>query len=243
MHRKLPKKLIVIENKDKSNHETWKVKEGKPPRDELAFPCPTRFIAVGKPGCGKTTAVINIAIRADPPFERIIVCHYDSEYTQEFEELEGVEMWATIPEKDDIDGKEKTLIILEDLDFKSLGKEQAAALKRLYGYLSTHKFSSCILCAQDWSDVPKLVRRCTNVWIIWKMDDTQSLQLCMKKAGIAKDKYLKLMKLLVGPHSSLWIDRTSGTPYPLRVNGYDLIEEKIVKKERKTYQPKCTLYD
>ena len=215
----LPNKIIPIPNADKEFHEKWTQK-----RNMLNFPHPFRAVIFGPPNCGKSTTVKNIILRADPPFERIVIIHCDAEQTAEYDDLGPVEMLSEIPDVSEWDGIDKTMVVIDDVDVRSLPPPQQSALDRLFGYVSTHKNISPLLCSQDPFNVPKNVRAYANVWILFKLRDRDSLQCAGRRAGVTSKKILDLFDNFVqGDHDSIWIDYTRNTPYPLRLNGYKVL--------------------
>jgi len=215
----LPRKLLVIKNADKEFHEQW-----DNDRDPLNFPHPFRIIMAGPPNTGKSSCVKNIIVRADPPFERVVIIHADHENTQGYKDLgdHGVEMTSDIPDPKDWDPHQKTLAIVEDLDLKRLSKIQQKALDRLFGYVSTHKNTSVINCGQDFFSSPVLIRRCATAYVLWKGHDERSMEQVGKKIGMPE--LVPLMNAICpNKHDSIWVDRSAGSPYPLRKNGYDLL--------------------
>ena len=215
---RLPKELIPIKNPDKDWHEKW-----TPHCDPLNIPHPFRAVLLGKPNSGKTTVMKNILIRAKPAFEEILIVHCDPEDTQEFDDVEG-EMIDHIPAPDELDPTVKRLVILEDLEYNSMSKPEKASLDRLFGYASTHKNTSVMLTAQDGFSIPAICRRCCNLWVIWRIDDTDSLKAIGRRVGMkAKDFEAIFDKHLPGTKDSLWVDLSDATPYKLRVNGYTMI--------------------
>lgn len=147
---KLPKKLIVMKNKDKAFHEKWSAS-----RDMLNFPHPFRCVMSGPPNSGKTNAILNICARVQndgPAFEKIIVVHQDCDMSAEYTDLD-VEMQDVIPGTDEhTENDIKTLIILDDIDFSTLNKESKKNLDRLVGYDSTHKNISVIITSRHLLD-------------------------------------------------------------------------------------------
>jgi hypothetical protein len=87
----LPQQLLAVRNLDKKNHEQWEASA-----DLLNFPHPFRGVLLGPPNCGKTTTVKNILMRQEPPFKRMYIIHCDGEYTQEYDDVNGV-LLKTIP--------------------------------------------------------------------------------------------------------------------------------------------------
>ena len=156
----LPRELLAVRNLDKKNHEQWVQGD-----DLLNFPHPFRGVLLGPPNCGKTTTVKNILMRQAPPFKRLYIIHCDGEYTQEYDDVNGV-LLKTIPYPEQWPGKDKTLVVVDDMELKTLKKEQRMALDRLFGYVSTHKNISVLLCSQDPFNVPPIVRRCSNLWVL-----------------------------------------------------------------------------
>jgi len=220
--QKLPKRILIMGNADKKFHEKW-----TPNRDMLNFPHPYRAVLLGPPNVGKSMIVKNILIRAKPSFKEVFVIHCDAEYTKEYENLGDVSMLSTIPPPEYWEGLVKTLVILDDLEYKGMGKEELKALNRLFGYVSTHKNISVILCSQDPFNVPTCVRRCANVWFLWKPKDLNSLNTVASRAGMqAKELKSIFDNLMPDIHDSLCIDSTSKTPYGLRKNAYELIKRK-----------------
>lgn len=226
MYKKLPEKMFVVDNKDKEFHEKWY--DG---RSKGNIPHPFRAVLLGSPNVGKSNTAKNLLLKQWPPFQQIIVCHCDPEYTKEYDDVNCI-LLGEIPSPEDFVGDRKTAVILDDLEFKEMSKQQRFCLNRLFGNVSTHKNISVILCAQDPFNVPALVRRCSNLWCLYQMDDTQQLKSCLSRAGLPLEKYKKLLPLMQKKTDFLVIDKTKGTPYPLRLNIYDVIEEKVkeVKK-------------
>lgn len=229
---KLPREIIPLKNPDKDFHEKWTKN-----RDPLNIIHPARILCLGPPNSGKGTIVKNLIIRADPEYEEIYVVHCDAEYTKEWDDI-GAYMLSEIPSPDEWKGKKKTLVILDDLEYHSMNKIQKRNLDRLFGFVSTHKNVSICLCAQDSFSVPPIVRRCSNVFILWKMNDLDSLAQTARKTGMKSSNLNTIFtELMSKPHDSLWIDLTDKTPYPLRKNGYELITksngeetQKLIKK-------------
>lgn len=192
----------------------------------LNIPHPWRGVFLGPPNCGKGTVLKNLILRAHPPFEEILCIHCDPEYTQEWDDV-GAEMLDSIPAPEEWPGKVKTLVILDDIECRGLSKEQRRNLDRLYGFVSTHKNISVALCSQDTFNVPPIVRRCSNLWVLWRCPDLDAMSVCARKTGMKAARFNDIFnQLMMDKHDSLWLDMTPKTPWPKRKNGYRLIEEK-----------------
>jgi hypothetical protein len=216
----LPNRLLALPNADKAFHEKWTTG-----RNLLNFPHPFRGVFLGPPNTGKSTTVKNIILRAKPAFEEVICIHCDSEYTQEWEDV-GATMMSEIPAPEDWEGEVKTLVVLDDLEYKGMSKDQKRNLDRLFGYCSTHKNISVCLCSQDPFNVPPIVRRCSNLWVIWSCSDIDAMSTCARKTGIKPAEFHRIFsRLLTEPRDSLWLDMSSKSPAPMRKNGYTLIKK------------------
>jgi hypothetical protein len=212
--RKLPDELLVIPNPDKVWHEKWKAG-----RNPLNIPHPFRCVCLGPPNVGKTLIVKNILLRANPPFEELKIIHCDPDYTKEYDDVDG-EFLDEIPHPSELAGEVKTLFVLDDLEYKGMGKEQKSNLDRLFGNASTHKNISVILCSQDPFNVPVGVRRSRKTGLRSKtLQNIFESPIFMYKDEKGNSHNKKT--------DSLWIDMTKNTPYPMRKNGFTMIKKKL----------------
>jgi hypothetical protein len=214
----LPNHIIALPNSDKKFHEKWY--DG---RNKLDMPHPYRAILVGKPGVGKSTICKNLVLRADPPFESVRIIHADPMHTKEYDDLGNVELSGDILPADEWDSDDtKTLIILDDLEFKGMDKKQLQNLHRLFGYASTHKNISVLLCSQDFFNIPPICKRCSTLFVIWKNQDIDSMNMVAKRCGMDYKLFNSIFKNhITEPRDSLWIDLSEKTKYPIRKNGFE----------------------
>jgi hypothetical protein len=221
MTTKLPCYIIPIPNQDKQFHEVWHRN-----RDLMDIPHPFRGVLAAKPNSGKTCVIFNIILRVaqtQHPFEQILVVHCDPDETKEYSAVDCT-LVSQIPSPEEFSGAVKSLIILEDLDYQSMGKDQKGNLDRLFGYVSTHKNCSVILTAQNPFSVPASVRRCANFFVLWSSHDLDALSTLARKSGLkASQLHMIFQTICHGDRDSLWIDLTLGTPAKLRKNCYEKI--------------------
>ena len=217
---KLPNRLIGLGNRDKGFHEHWY--KG---RNMLNIPHPWRAVLLGPPNVGKTTVIKNLILRAQPEFQEIFVIHCDVDGTHEYDDLD-CEMLSEIPDPASWEGEVKTLVICDDIPLKEMAKDQKSNLDRLFGYVSTHKNISVALTSQDTFNVPPSVRRCANIFVMWKMVDIDSLATTARKSGLKSNSmYSIFSQLMTGSKDSLWLDLTTDSPYPMRKNGFEIISK------------------
>ena len=61
-----------------------------------------------------------------------------------------------------------------------------------------------------------------------------SLSQTARKTGMSAQNFNTIFnELMMSDHDSLWIDTTSRTPYPLRKNGFTLINKKDGEESKK----------
>ena len=228
--KRFPRKILGIQNADKKLDERW-----TPYRDPMDLPCPYRCLVIGSPGTGKSTLVKNLIIRANPEFDEIYLLHCDSSGTKEYDDMD-VEVLDEIPEPSDplFNSKKKKLIILDDIPYKGLSKAQKSNLERMTGYLSSHKFCSIIMTAQDGYSVFPAARRNLNVWCFFRCYDMYAIKSLLTKSGINK-KYHDIVVRHVRPdYNFFMVDRTKKTPYPIRLNGYTMLDEDTLQPVKST---------
>ena len=217
---KLPNKIIPIKNADKFFFEKWTQSRGL-----LNIPHPFRAVCLGPPNSGKSTIVKHLIMHADPEFEEIYIIHCDPEGTAEYDDLgDEVVITGEIPPPDVWNEEIKSLVVLDDLEFKGMDKQQLRNLDRLFGYVSTHKNKSVVLCAQDPFNVPPCVRRMSNLWVLWKQRDLDALAQVARKTGMTARQFRELFVLCQNPHDSIWLDMTDHSPARVRLNGFKHIE-------------------
>ena len=143
------------------------------------MPHSSRIILYSGPSAGKTTALLNIVLHQN--FDRIIVVHNDVN-SKEYENILiyiDCTYYDEIPDPNDldIDPSQKNLIVFEDLYYRALPKQQRKWLTDYFTTFSTHRSISCYLTCQDlFHQVPTNIRRCCNVFVIFKNIDMNNLR-------------------------------------------------------------------
>jgi len=220
----LPKELVGLGCADKTGwYESW-----HKDRDLMNFTHPVRMVLFGKPNVGKSNYLKNFLIRAFPPFERVVVIHCAKDSTKEYECLgKNIEMMSEVPPPDYWkDNHSKTLVVCDDLDFKSNNKDQKKNLSRLFGYCSSHHNLSICLTQQDCFECPAIVRRCANVFVLWSSHDIISMSAVATRAGLKASDLRNIFDSVCDKfRDSLTIDLTEGSPAKLRKNGYTVINK------------------
>jgi len=217
---KLPRKIIATGNKDKDCFaDYWK--EG---RDPLDFPRPYRMVLSGPPSSGKSCIIKNVIARGD--FQEIYLVHTDPS-TKEYDDLEIVWQDTKLPEIEMLRGSRdiNKLLIIEDCDLTRMSKGEKHTLDRLAGNVSSHSNLSIMFTSQDPISVPLCMRRTANIFILWPQPDLIALHAMARRTGKDQDMYQKFFSKCTEPHDSIWIDLTKQSPFPLRLNGYTMLDK------------------
>jgi hypothetical protein len=214
---KLPDSIIRIKNVDKVFHEKWE--QG---RNLCDFPHPFRAVILGQVGMGKSTLAKNIFLRSQAgkyPFQELIVIHGSSE-TKEWDEMEPTMILNSIPEPDDlVINNKKACIIIDDFEFAKLPKQQLSNLSSLFRFVSSHHNFSIILCYQSFFDVPTIIKKCANIFIIYRPNDLDELTTIGRRVGLKKEVIIEVFNTIMNDkRDTLLVDMTEDSPCKYRKN-------------------------
>lgn len=218
-HKVLPKKIVVLPNNDKKDHEKWYLG-----RDMLNFPSPFCLYISGPKNSGKTLLIKNLLARKI--YDDGYLVHFDGENTGEYDDADiNVLENGYIPSNDDIPKEGKKIIIFEDIVYSSLSKEDKIKLLGLVKYTNSHKNCDICITGHDFiTSIPQSLRRLFNVFIIYKTPDVASLSGIGSRIGLKNSDFYELFKLCEKLHDNICIDLTKDSPYPLRFNIYHKIK-------------------
>ena len=198
---------------------------------------------LGPPNVGETTTIKHIILRAKPQFEEVVVIHCDAEYTKEWLDID-CEMLSEIPAPENWEGRVKTLVILDDIEYKGMDKTQKRNLDRLFGFVSTHKHISVALTSQDPFNVPPIVKRCSNLWVLWRCPDLDAMSVVARKTGMKAAGFNSIFnQLMLEKKDGLWMDMTDKSPYPMRKNGFNIINKEDGENTKKELEKQDTFIE
>ena len=227
--------LSLIPNADKKHHEVW-----HPDSDLASFPCPSRIVLCAKPNGGKTTVVLNLLLKANPPYKKIFLMHPSlratgdtetddddvDEYSEEVPEYKHVDFSPLYdfpnPKFFDNDCKKQDLLI-DDIELKTLTKEQKKRFNKILSYSSTHYNLTVVLTSQDiFTQLPVCALRFCNVFFLWRYSDLNYQRMILNRMGISKKTIEKVLDEMsgYGVHDFLTVDTTLDTPQKFRKNLY-----------------------
>ncbi len=124
------------------------------------------------------------------------------------------------------DRNEKSLLIIDDIDFTNLNKKDKATLDRISGYVSTHRNLSIYVTSQNFTNIFPSFRRNTEIFFLWQHHDRMSLAQIGQKCGFKNGKLLDYLdKYCKERYDNICIDTSQNSPAKLRLNGYTSIYE------------------
>ena len=196
----LPDRVVVIKNADK-DVGGWKESWSKPKnRNAGHIIHPFRLLALGGVGRGKTNMLKQIFLKhqsSRKPFKKlfIITCDPDS---KEWLDCEPDIVTDQMVDLNMFDSKIKTCCVIDDFEWCKCSKQEQKQLSTLMRFISSHRNVSVLLSFQSFME-----NRC----------------------GLEKQTLKKLFDgKCNGVYDHVLIDKTIGTPYPLRRNIYEPIE-------------------
>jgi hypothetical protein len=186
----------------------------------------------------------NIIIQQRPVFDEVYVIHEDAgdednaAGTSEWDDLDptaimgsvaGLDYWNAICAEDDLDAPPvKRLVILDDVEMKGGGAGMKTRLRNiatLFRYCSSHKGFSIMCAHQDMFGLDPIVKKCANIFLIWKPHARNESSLIDNRTGLAKGTLKTLFnEVATGVHDFITIDLSKGTKMPLRLGLWTPIE-------------------
>jgi len=200
----------------------------------LIKPCQMISI-IGQTGSGKTQAILEFLSRKNDSFYRIIYFSgstVDEPLLKLLENhIEGIELIDNadeLPDLTDMNDDEKTtekLIIFDDII--NLPKKQLTKIQKWFNSSRKYGYTN-IAVAQNYTDLPIQLRRNTMIFIIFRLNDMNTINQILKNHNNnGDDKELVKKAYFIAtsqPHNFFLLDTTSNDDKRYRHNFTDLIK-------------------
>lgn len=197
-------------------------------------PC-SMISIIGSTGAGKTTAVVEFLSRKNDAFTRII--YFSGSSTDEpllnflqsrIDGLELIEDPDELPELTDMndeDKKEEKLIIFDD--FINLKPKDKVKIQKWFNSARKYGFT-CIALSQNYTDEPIQMRRNTQYWLIFRLNDMNTINNILKNHNnngddkeLVKQAYFESTR---EPKNFFTLDLTPNSEARYRHNFTDVIK-------------------
>lgn len=200
----------------------------------LIKPCQMISI-IGQTGSGKSQAILEFLSRKNEAFYKIILftgSTVDEPLYKLLEKhIDGIEMidnadeLPDLTEMNDEDKKAEKLIIFDDII--NLPKKQLTKIQKWFN--SARKYGyTCIATAQNYTDLPIQIRRNTMIFMIFKLNDINTINQILKNHNNnGDDKELVKQAYFMAtsqPHNFFLLDTTSNDDNRYRHNFLDKIK-------------------
>ena len=170
-------------------------------------------------------------------FKELCIIHGDSDCTKEYEDVEPTMMMTEFPPIEFFDGSQKTLVIIDDVEYSSMNKEQQGRMNKLVRPGSSHKNLTLYFTHQNFFSLPILVWKSCNVFIIWKPRALGELKMIANRVGMRAEELEYIFDNICTEYrDSLCIDLHYKTPALLRKNIWEPIDLTNIKA--RTIKPK-----
>ena len=221
---KAPRVITPMPNPDKKLHEIYK-KSHNP----IRFPKPFKCCISGRPNSGKSLMALHIIMAHQdrkPKFDEIHIIHGCADtHTSEWSKIDPTSTRQDIPSYEEYDPEKRTLLVFDDTDYTMLKSEELMRLSELVRFGSSHCNISCIFLTQVFFRIPKVIKDCCSVFIIYKPVDLDELSTLGRRVGLKKEEISHIFNSFL-PHwrDSLLINLIPKAPYKFGKNLFTPIQ-------------------
>ena len=139
--------------------------------------------------------------------------------------MEPTSIRTEIPHYSEFDPKINKLLIIDDYDFTQISGADLKKFSELFRFGSTHTNISIILLHQSFFRIPKIVKDCSNTFIIFKPHDNDELATIGRRVGLSKDAITQIFRdHMPNWRDSLLINLIPGAPYKFGKNLFQKLQ-------------------
>ena len=170
-----------IDCADKKAHHADALKPGLMPF------FPSRIIMAGASGVGKGGAAKNLMLTAVPPYDKIVILHYDPNGTSEWDDVDPHKI-MTVDEfpseaSELFDRDEKNALVIDELDFTAMSRPNRGKMDRLFNYMCSHHSITCYCLQQNLTSIPPTIRRSATHMVLWRTPDRNAMKYISRLTG------------------------------------------------------------
>jgi len=146
-------------------------------------------------------------------------------YSTEYDSMEPTSIRTEIPHYSEFDPKINKLLIIDDYDFTQISGADLKKFSELFRFGSTHTNISIILLHQSFFRIPKIVKDCSNTFIIFKPHDNDELATIGRRVGLKKEEITGIFRdHMPNWRDSLLINLIPGAPYKFGKNLFQKLQ-------------------
>ena len=210
-----------------------KIKNDKNFKKHMIKPC-SMISIIGQTGSGKSTALVEFLSRKNDSFFEIIIFSGSTAdeplYNLLQEHIDGIKVidnadeLPELTDYNDEDKKSEKLIVFDDMI--NLPKKQLLKIQKWFNSARKYGFT-CIAIAQNYTDMPIQMRRNTMYFILFRLNDVNTIKQILKNHnnnGDDKDAVMEAyFHATEKPKNFFTLDLTPDSPARYRHNFTDII--------------------
>lgn len=169
-----------------------KITNDKNFNNHLIPPC-SMVSVIGPTGSGKTSFLVEFLSRKPDSFYEIIIFNPvntdEPLYTYLEDKIKGIQLindvedLPTLDDYKDCDKSQEKLIVFDDIC--NLPKKELKEIQKFY--CSARKFGfTCINLSQNYTDIPTQIRRNTQIFVIFRLNDLNTINHILKTSNTSE---------------------------------------------------------
>jgi len=210
------------------------IKPDKNFKNHMIKPC-SMIMAIGSTGAGKTTSVVEFLHRKNDSFTRVIyftgstgdepLLNFLQHHLDGIEVIDDADQLPELTDFNDEDKTEEKLIIFDDMI--NLPKKQLLKIQKWFNSSRKYGFT-CFCLVQNYTDAPIQMRRNTQYFMIFRLNDMNTINQILKNHNNnGDDKELVKRAYFHStsePKNFFMLDLTPNSPARYRHNFTDVID-------------------
>ena len=209
------------------------IKNDKNFKNHMIKPC-SMVMMVGNTGSGKTTALVEFLSRKNDSFYRVIyftgstgdepLLKFLQNHIDGIEVIDNADELPELTDLNDEDKKQEKLIIFDDII--NLPKKQLVKIQKWFNSARKYGFT-CVAMVQNYTDAPLQMRRNTQYFILFRLNDMNTIHQILKNHNnngddkeVIKQAYFAATS---EPKNFFTLDLTPNSPARYRHNFTDVI--------------------